>query len=168
LIDVLKTIPSKLSTQILIKELQCAIHNGKINNMKNSKITALQSSGTWETKRGDTMYSFEIQFEDEQVGQCNAKTAEPPYAIGDVAFYEVTRTHSLGDTLKVTKNDPAAFNGNSGGNTNVNAQKNIENSWAIKTAVQIVGSCQSETYDEYLEQIAILARILLLERDNLN
>jgi hypothetical protein len=85
-----------------------------------------------------------------------------------VAFYEVTRTHSLGDTLKVTKNDPSAFNGNSGGNTNANVQKNIENSWAIQTAVQIVGSCQSETYDEYLEQIAILARILLLERDNLN
>jgi hypothetical protein len=68
----------------------------------------------------------------------------------------------------VTKNDPSAFNGNSGGNTNANVQKNIENSWAIQTAVQIVGSCQSETYDEYLEQIAILARILLLERDNLN
>ena len=133
--------------------------------MKNSKITALQSSGTWETKRGDTMYSFEIQFEDEQTGQCNAKTSEPPYAIGDVAFYEVTRTHSLGDTLKVTKNDPAAFNGSPKPQS---TQKNIENSWAIQTAVQIVGSCQSETYDEYLEQIAILARILLLERDNLN
>ena len=136
--------------------------------MKNSKITAMQGAGTWETKRGDLMYSFDIEFEDGQIGQCNAKTAEPPYAIGDVAFYEVTNTTKFGDKLKVNKNDPAAFNGNSGGNTSSNTQKNIENSWAIQTAVQIVGSCQSETYDEYLEQIAILARILLLERDNLN
>ena len=37
--------------------------------MKNSKITDLQANGTWQTKRGDTMYSFEIQFEDEQTGQ---------------------------------------------------------------------------------------------------
>ena len=70
-----------------------AIHNGKTNNMKNSKITALQANGTWQTKRGDTMYAFEIQFEDEQTGQCNAKTAEPPYEIGDVVFYEVTQHH---------------------------------------------------------------------------
>ena len=133
--------------------------------MKNSKITALQANGTWQTKRGDTMYSFEIQFEDEQTGQCNAKTAEPPYAIGDVVFYEVTRSSHHGDTLKVTKNDPTAFNGAPKPQT---TQKNIENSWAIQTAVQIVGSCKEETYDEYLEQIGILARILLIERDNLN
>jgi len=133
--------------------------------MKNSKITALQSNGTWQTKRGDIMYSFEIQFEDGQVGQCNAKTEEPPYAVGDSVFYEVTRTTNFGDTLKVTKNDPAAFNGAPKSQT---TQKNIENSWAIQTAVQIIGVCQDETYDEYLEGVAILARILLLERDNLN
>ena len=133
--------------------------------MKNSKITAMQGAGTWETKRGDLMYSFDIEFEDGQIGQCNAKTAEPPYAIGDVAFYEVTNTTKFGDKLKVNKNDPAAFNGSPKPQS---TQKNIENSWAIQTAVQIVGSCQSEKYDEYLEQIAILARILLLERDNLN
>lgn len=136
--------------------------------MKNSKITALQSNGTWPTKRGDIMYAFEIKFEDEQVGQCNAKTEIPPYAIGDEVWYEVTRTSSFGDTLKVTKNDPAAFNGNSGGNTNSNTQKNIENSWAIQTAVKIMGGCQEESYDEYLERVGILARILLMERDNLN
>ena len=136
--------------------------------MKNSKITALQSNGTWPTKRGDVMYAFEIQFEDGQVGQCNAKTEEPPYAEGDTVFYEVTRTSSFGDTLKVSKNDPSAFNGNSGGQKNPETQKNIENSWAIKTAVQIIGECKEETYDEYLEGVAILARILLLERDNLN
>ncbi|QDP64177.1 MAG: hypothetical protein Unbinned2250contig1000_36 [Prokaryotic dsDNA virus sp.] len=137
--------------------------------MKNSKITALQSNGTWETKRGDTMYSFEIQFEDEQVGQCNAKTAEPPYALGDTVFYEVTRSTNFGDVLKVTKNDPSAFNGTSNGAPkNDEVKKNIENSWAIKTAVMIIGECKAETYDEYLEQMAILARILLLERDNLN
>tara|TARA_R110000823_G_scaffold76337_10_gene174353 strand:- start:884 stop:1294 length:411 start_codon:yes stop_codon:yes gene_type:complete len=136
--------------------------------MKNSKITALQSNGTWETKRGDTMYSFEIQFEDEQVGQCNAKTAEPPYALGDTVFYEVTRSTNFGDVLKVTKNDPSAFNGNSGIPTNSTTQKNIENSWAIQTAVKIIGECKEETYDQYLEGVAILARILLLERDNLN
>ena len=134
--------------------------------MKNSKITALQSNGTWETKRGDTMYSFEIQFEDEQVGQCNAKTAEPPYAIGDTVFYEVTRSSNFGDTLKVTKNDPNAFNGTT--SKPASTQKNIENSWAIQTAVQIIGTCKEQTHDEYLEQIGILARILLLERDNLN
>ena len=133
--------------------------------MKNSKIIALQSNGTWQTKRGDTMYAFEIQFEDEQVGQCNAKTEEPPYEIGDEVWYEVTRTSSFGDTLKVTKSDPAAFNGSPKPQS---TQKNIENSWAIQTAIKIIGECQEETYDEYLERVAILARILLLERDNLN
>lgn len=136
--------------------------------MKNSKITALQANGTWQTKRGDTMYSFEIQFEDEQTGQCNAKTAEPPYAIGDMVFYEVTRSTNFGDVLKVTKNDPTAYNGESGAPKNSSTQRNIENSWAIQTAVQIIGSCKEETYDAYLEQMGILARILLMERDNLN
>jgi len=133
--------------------------------MKNSKITALQSNGTWQSKRGDTMYSFEIQFEDEQVGQCNSKTAEPPYALGDMVFYEVTRSTNFGDVLKVTKNDPSEFNG---APKNSSTQRNIENSWAIQTAVQIIGSCKEETYDGYLEQMGILARILLMERDNLN
>ena len=133
--------------------------------MKSSKITALQSNGTWKTNRGDIMYAYEIKFEDEQVGQCNAKTEEPPYAIGDVVFYEVTRTSSFGDTLKVTKSDPAAFNG---APKHSNTQRNIENSWAIQTAIKIIGECQEETYDEYLERVGILARILLLERDNLN
>lgn len=134
--------------------------------MKNSKITSLQSNGTWESKRGDTMYAFEIAFEDGQVGQCNSKTEEPPYEIGEIAWYEVTSSSTkFGDSLKVSKSDPEAFRG---GNNNANQQKNIENSWAIKTAVQIIGTCKEESYDEYLEQIGILARILLLERDNLN
>ena len=139
----------------------------KTNNMKNSKITSLQGAGTWETNRGDTMYSFEISFEDGQVGGCNAKTETPPYAVGDIAYYEVTNTTKYGDKLKVNKNDPSAFNNNASTPT-VNVQKNIENSWALQTAVAIMGGCQEESYDEYLARVGILARILLLERDNLN
>jgi len=85
-----------------------------------------------------------------------------------IQYYEVTRSTNFGDVLKVTKNDPSAFNGNSGGTPNSTTQKNIENSWAIQTAVKIIGECKEETYDQYLEGVAILARILLLERDNLN
>ena len=135
--------------------------------MKNSKITALQGAGDWKSKRGDTMYSFEISFEDGQVGECNAKTLVPPYAVGDDVFYEVTNTTQYGDKLKVTKSDPTAYTDKPSSN-GVNVQKNIENSWAIQTAVAIMGGCQEESYDEYLARVGILARILLLERDNLN
>ena len=82
-----------------------------------------------------------------------------------MVFYEVTRSTNFGDVLKVTKNDPSEFNG---APKNSSTQRNIENSWAIQTAVQIIGSCKEETYDGYLEQMGILARILLMERDNLN
>ena len=43
--------------------------------MKNSKVTSVQSNGTWEGKYG-MMYKFEIGFENGDVGEYSSKNQE--------------------------------------------------------------------------------------------
>ena len=137
--------------------------------MKQAKITALTGNGTWNGQHGP-MYSFNIEFDDDQVGQVNAKTESPPYAVGDSVFYEVTQTNSFGDKLKVGKSDPNAgfsrpsANGIGGGDR----ETIISNSWALNASINIIGPLTAAvTVDDYLEGIESLALQMLKLRDSL-
>ena len=56
--------------------------------MVQAQIESIQGKGDWKGKHG-TMYTFEVAFNDGTVGEANAKSQEPPYKVGDEAYYEI-------------------------------------------------------------------------------
>jgi len=99
--------------------------------------------------------------EDGSEGIASSTSAEsPPYGVGDEVEYTKT-TNNFGTKLRIKKagsftprgQDPAE-------------QKRIENSWALKTAVMIMGECAEDvSYKDYLNQATDLSRLLLQTRD---
>ncbi len=75
--------------------------------MSVSKVKNVQpKGGEWVTKRGDTMYPFEYEFEDGVVGEANHKTKEPRFKVGDEVSYEITGQTPVGDNrLSLNKPD---------------------------------------------------------------
>jgi hypothetical protein len=139
--------------------------------MTKTTIKAIQSNGTWEGKYG-VMYQFEVELEDSTVGEVNAKTETPPYAVGSTVWYEIKGETKYGKKLKITTSDPDQQSGGfkapapQGSDT----QKRIENSWAVGIAVQICGplSTANVSLEEYLKIIDDLAPRMLDMRDNVS
>ena len=53
------------------------------------------------------MYKFEVAFNDGTVGEANAKSQQPPYKVGEMAYYVKTgKSPKGGDKLKISKNPP--------------------------------------------------------------
>ena len=124
-----------------------------------------KTENTW-TGQSGTMYDYLVTLEDGVTGTASSTSAEaPPYGEGDEVEYTKTE-NQFGTKLKIKK---AGGNFGSGGGfkQNPETQKRIENSWAIQTAVQIIGHQQVELED-YLKQVRELAKVLLTERDNLS
>lgn len=143
--------------------------------MTKSKVENLQGNGTWEGQFG-TMYSFNIELADGTYGEVNSKSETPPYGVGDEVWYEVKQETSFGKKLKVSTQDPAARGSYAGGGARVGArkedpalQKRIENSWALQTAVQVLGPKPDEaTFASYSLVLEDVALSLLKLRDTLN
>ncbi len=76
--------------------------------MVQAQIESIQGNGDWtSTYDGSTMYSFIIAFNDGTVGEANAKSSTPPYAVGDTVHYTKNGKSPKGnDKLKVSKNPP--------------------------------------------------------------
>ena len=50
------------------------------------------------------MYTFEVAFNDGTVGEANAKSQQPPYKVGEMAYYVKTgKSPKGGDKLKISK-----------------------------------------------------------------
>lgn len=127
--------------------------------------SVVKTDKTW-TGQSGTMYDYVVTLEDGVTGTASSTSAEaPPYGEGDEVEYTKTE-NQFGTKLKIKK---AGGNFGSGGGfkQNPETQKRIENSWAIQTAVQIIGHQQVEIED-YLKQVRELAKVLLTERDNLS
>lgn len=75
--------------------------------MKVTKVKNVQAKGgEWTTKRGDTMYPFEYEFEDGVVGEANHKTQTPRFPVGSEVAYEITGQTPVGDNrLSLNKPD---------------------------------------------------------------
>lgn len=75
--------------------------------MNVSKVKHVQAKGgEWVTKRGDTMYPFEYEFEDGVVGEANHKTQTPRFPVGSEVAYEITGQTPVGDNrLSLNKPD---------------------------------------------------------------
>lgn len=73
-----------------------------------SKIKHIEAKGSWEGQYG-TMYSFKVTFENEEILEVNSKTEVPPYQVGDIMEYEVTKAGKFGKQGKIKKPDNATF-----------------------------------------------------------
>lgn len=131
--------------------------------MGQTKIKSIQAQGTYQGQTG-TVYKFEVELEDGEVGEVGAMT-ENRWSEGDEVEYTKTDT-KWGPKLKLQKPGftPSAPGG--GFKQNPETQKRIENSWAIGTAVQIIGH-QQIPKEDYYKQMREIACDLLNERDNL-
>ena len=131
--------------------------------MATSKIqTVVKTDNTWQGQSG-TMYDYEVTMEDGSAGIASSTSPDsPPYGVGDEVEYTST-TNKFGTKLRIKKagsftprgQDPAT-------------QKRIENSWALQTAVAIMGECAEDvSYKDYLNQAVDLARVLIQTRDSI-
>lgn len=133
--------------------------------MVQAQIESIQGKGDWQGKFG-TMYTFEVSFVDGTVGEANSKTEQPPYKVGDEVWYEVKGENQYGKKLKISKNPPQSFGGRK---EDPAIQKRIENSWAIQTAVQILGVKPDKvTLNAYTTALEETAEAMLKLRDTLN
>ncbi len=141
--------------------------------MNKSKIDELVGNGTWEGQYG-MMYSFNIRLEDGTEGEVNSKSETPPYGVGDDVWYEVKQETAFGKKLKVSTQDPAqrptgGFAGGGRKKEDPALQKRIENSWAIQTAIQVMGPKPDEvTFSAYSLVVEDTALSLLKLRDSIN
>jgi len=135
--------------------------------METSKIKSVtKTDNTWNGQSG-TMYDYDVEMEDGATGIASSTSAEsPPYGVGDEVDYSKT-ANSYGTKLRIKKAG-GDFGGGGGYKQNPETQKRIENSWAIQTAIAILGGCESGvSFEDYFKGVRQLALQLLTERDNL-
>ena len=135
--------------------------------MTQATLQACQANGTWNASHG-VMYSFEVQMSDGTSGECNSKSEQPPYSVGDTVWYEITgQTPRGANKLKVSARPP--FNpqqGAQGGAVNrpKSRQDDIAKQWAINAGIQLLIATKGEfTRDD----VALEAKALLEMRDSL-
>ena len=131
--------------------------------MKNSKIKSVQNNGSYQSKfDGSTMYTFEIQLEDGEVGEVSAKS-EDRWKEGDEVEYTCSPS-KFGNKLKLNKPGSQSFGSRK---PDGDTQKRIENSWAIQTAIKLHGELEGD-YGVYMSRIMVTASDLLRRRDSLS
>ena len=112
--------------------------------MKNSKVTSVQSNGSWEGKYG-IMYKFEIGFENGDVGEYSSKNQEQnKFVIGTNADYEYT--DGKFPKVKPVYIKPDSFNNSfsNSSNDNPDRQKLIVKQSSLKAAVEFDNKCSPE------------------------
>ena len=112
--------------------------------MKNSKVTSVQSNGSWEGKYG-IMYKFEIGFENGDVGEYSSKNQEQnKFVIGTSAEYEYT--DGKFPKVKPVYAKPESFNNSfsNASNDNPDRQKLIVKQSSLKAAVEFDNKCSPE------------------------
>jgi len=88
--------------------------------MKNSKIIKKVGNGTWNTKQGETMYAWELEMENGDVGVANTKDADGKnLPEGDTIDYNYTESERGNKIQKVYvpgSNPKGGSNGSKGSN----------------------------------------------------
>ena len=146
----------------------------KIENpmQKFSKVKSVQGAGTWQGNDGTTFYKFDYVFEDGQTLQANHKTSEPMVAVGEMAEYEVTRTHpTYGPAGKVKKPQefPSGNSAPSGGRSGGDNLLGIKIGHALNCAsVLIASGTQDIPQGQEKEALKYWARIVYEASNELN
>lgn len=127
--------------------------------------SVVKTESTWQGQSG-TMYEYEIEMEDGAKGIASSTNPDnPPYGVGDEVQY-TSKTDKWGTKLSIRK--ASTFQNGGGFKPDPKKDELVTNSWALKTAVQIIGQCQKEeTYEQYIETAGLVAKLLIYKRDNL-
>ena len=135
--------------------------------MATSKIKSItKTENTWNGQSG-TMYDYRVSMEDGTEGVASSTSPEaPPYVVGDEVEYTKSE-NKFGVKLRIKKE--STFSGGGGWKPDPAREEKITNSWALQTAVQIIGTCPEEqSYEEYMKACSLLAKLCIYSRDNLS
>ena len=143
-----------------------------------AKISEVQGNGTWQAQHG-LMYSFHVTFSDGLVAEVNSKTEVPRWSIGDEVWYTTTGEWQGRTKAKIDLRDPSQFQGRGGGaprREDPETQRRIENSWALQTAIQMMGPMKGlemnarkqQHVQVYLLEAHRIAIQLLIVRDRVH
>ena len=128
------------------------------------KITKVHEAKQWEGNHGP-MYKSLIAFDSEQPGYVNMKSPDK-WKVGDEV--EITNrevNEKYGDNLKIGK--PGGFTPNVGGKNDPEIQWKIDTSWAITSALTLLGdSAKPHFKDGGLKSTA--KALLSLRQDLIN
>ena len=136
------------------------------------KITKLNEPQPWEGSHG-TMYEVLISFDEEEPGRVNMKTPNK-WKVGDeVEITERQVNEKYGDKLKISKpgmqgsfNLPSAPSASTGGGKfDSEIQLKIDSSWAITSAIAIIGDEPNSPAKE--GAILPTAKLMLAKRSEL-
>ena len=137
--------------------------------MNTSKIqTVAKTDNTWQAASG-MMYDYTVTLEDGTTGTASSTSPEaPPYGVGDEVEYTKTE-NKFGVKLKIKKANNFSPSSGGGFKRSPEDQKKMENSWALGTAVQVLGKCPDQvSVEQWLKDCSDVARMLLVKRDTLN
>lgn len=130
--------------------------------MNTGKISSIQGNGSFETANGK-FYSFHVQLDGAgDTYEVNAKSETPRWKEGDSIWYTVTGEYKGVKKAKFSTQDPSAPVGTR--TADPATTKRIENSWAVQTAIQVLGPLKGAE-DAYLDAIKRMAGKLLVLRD---
>lgn len=142
-----------------------------------AQITKILPNGNFTTANGQ-FFSFHVEFDGNAnaLYEANAKSAEPRWKVGDTIWYVVTGERQGIKKVKISTQDPNGAVGGAaaggGAPSRSFAQdpattKRIENSWAVQTAINIIGpwSPGKVGEDDYLQKVKRMAGRLLSIRD---
>lgn len=130
--------------------------------MNTGKISSIQGNGSFETANGK-FYSFHVQLDGAgDTYEVNAKSETPRWKEGDTIWYTVTGEYKGVKKAKFSTQDPSAPVGTR--TADPATTKRIENSWAVQTAIQVLGPLKGAE-DAYLDAIKRMAGKLLVLRD---
>lgn len=130
--------------------------------MNTGKISSIQGNGSFETANGK-FYSFHVQLDGAgDTYEVNAKSETPRWKEGDSIWYTVTGEYKGVKKAKFSTQDPSAPVG--ARTADPATTKRIENSWAVQTAIQVLGPLKGAE-DAYLDAIKRMAGKLLVLRD---
>ena len=112
------------------------------------------------------MYDYRVTLEDETEGIASSTSEDaPPYVVGDEVEYTKTE-NKFGVKLRIKK--ASTFVDGGGWKPDAGRDEKITNSWALNAAIQIIGKCGDKvSYDEYVEDAGLVAKLLIYKRDNL-
>lgn len=135
--------------------------------MATSKIKSItKTENTWNGQSG-TMYDYRVTMEDGSEGVASSTSPEaPPYGEGDEVEYSKTE-NKFGVKLRIKK--ASTFSDGGGWKPDAGRDEKITNSWALNAAIAIIGECKDDmSYSEYIDGAALVARLLIHKRDNLD
>lgn len=142
--------------------------------MNQATLTACQGDGTFESKYGGLMYKYKVTVKNQDgqeiTGTVNAKSDNPKWMslVGTDApvWYQQKGEYKGVPNFSLDTQNPAEMRTRTIGKSD-DTTKRIENSWAIQTAIQCLGTIDDTgmSDDEYLKRVHTLSPRLKKLRD---